>query len=370
MKRYKKSLAVILLCVMTMMLAACNSLSEGGSPSANPEVTTEAVTATDAGLEVQFLDIGQGDSILVRSKGQTMLVDAGNNEYGEGLVTYLKDQGVTKIDYLIGTHPDADHIGGLDVVINKLDIGKVYMPKKQNNTKTFEEVLTAISKKGLKVTSPKAGASFHVGEATVTILGPIKSYEDNNNNSIVLKVTHGSNSFLLMGDAELESEEDLVDAGEDLSATVLKAGHHGSHSSTSQSLLKAVNPTYAVISCGVDNKYGHPHKETMTYLNRASVKIYRTDQQKTITMQSDGSKLTITTGGESIQSSKTNTGSNGSSSKGSSTASTAAYIGNKNTKKFHRPGCSSLPAEKNQVKFTKRKEAVNAGYDACGQCNP
>lgn len=394
MNRYRKSLAVIMMCLMTMMLSAC-SVSEGGikesQGSSNPYVTTNNESGgtnkqqTGSGkseVEVQFIDIGQGDSILVRSDGQTMLVDAGNNEYGEGLVTYLKGQGVSKIDYLIGTHPDADHIGGLDIVINKLDIGKVYMPKKQNNTKTFEDVLTAISKKGLKVTAPKVGASFTVGKATVTILGPIQSYEDNNNNSIVLKVEHGNNSFLLMGDAELEAEEDMVAAGEDLSATVLKIGHHGSHSSTSQSLLKKVNPTYAVISCALGNSYGHPHKETMTYLNRANVTIYRTDTQQTITMNSNGKKITVQTNGGSVASSKTGTSSGSSTGKNNTakkdTSSTskpeaqtkAAYIGNKNTKKFHRTTCSSLPEKQNQVEFKTRKEALNAGYDPCGRCNP
>lgn len=372
MEKYRKRIAVILLCVMTMLLTACSSLaeipSESDSGNSTPKVT-QTGKGTKSELEVQFIDIGQGDSILLKSGDQTMLVDAGNNEYGEGLVTYLTNQGITKIDYLIGTHPDADHIGGLDIVINKLEIGKVYMPKKQNNTKTFEDVLRAISKKGLKITSPKVGASFELGSAKVTILGPITSYEDNNNNSIVLKVTHGANSFLLMGDAELEAEEDMVAAGEDLSATVLKVGHHGSHSSTSQSLLKQVNPTYAVISCATGNSYGHPHKETMTYLNRANVTIYRTDTQQTITMVSNGKTITAKTNGASVKSSKTSYNSSSNTPK-AEVQSKAVYIGNKNSKKFHRPSCNSLPDKQNQVTFGTKKEAVAAGYDACGRCNP
>ncbi len=368
--KYKKRLAVIVFCMMTMLLAACGVEKEG---SLLENASTKVPSQKGSGLEVQFLDIGQGDSILLTSEGKTMLVDAGNNEYGNGLVSYLKERNIDKIDYLIGTHPDADHIGGLDVVINKLDIGKIYMPKKQNNTKTFEDVLTAISRKGLKVTAPKVGDTISLGSATVTILGPMKSYDDNNNCSIVLKVTHGDNSFLLMGDAELEAEEDIIESGADLSATVLKAGHHGSHSSTSQSLLKKVNPTYAVISCALDNKYGHPHKETMTYFKRANVEVYRTDKQKTITMESDGKKIVTTTGGASIASSKTNSNYSANTKapvKKPGTNKKASYIGNVISKKFHIPACSSLPKKENQVSFASRQEAIKEGYDACGRCNP
>ncbi len=427
MKAYRKRISLILASMMVLLLASCGVTSEDGTKASNtpkasitnetkaPEATASAeaqVSATvtptekpiankateapkketeskvESDLEVHFIDVGQGDSILLKSDGKTMLIDAGDNKYGKGVVSYLKSKGIKKIDYLVGTHPDADHIGGLDVVISNLDIGKIYMPKKQNNTKTFEDVLTAIAAKGLKVTAPKVGSSIDLGSAKVTIMGPTTTYDDNNNNSIVVKVTHGENSFLLTGDAELDAEEDMVASGEDLSATVLKVGHHGSHSSTSQSLLKKVDPTYAVISCGVNNKYGHPHTETMTYLKRANVKVYRTDEQQTIIMTSNGKDLSIKTGQESVKAtgessssvSNKNTSkdtskidsSNTSKNEVKETAAPASgtYIGNKNTKKFHKSSCSSLPAEKNQVTFSSREKAVSAGYSACKRCNP
>lgn len=424
MNKYKRRLGLILASMMMFILAGCAATSDSTiKQSAQPSNVAEtakpnsgtAVQATDkaqstisptkktetanktevskkeesskvsSNLEVHFIDVGQGDSILLKSGDQTMLVDAGDNKYGKGVVSHLQNLGVKKLDYVVGTHPDADHIGGLDNVIASLDIGKVYMPRKQSNTKTFEDVLSAIAQKGLKINSPKVGSSFTLGSATVTVLGPVNTYDDNNNNSIILKVTHGENSFLLMGDAELEAEEDLVSSGQNLSATVLKAGHHGSHSSTSQSLLQKVKPTYAVISCGVNNKYGHPHTETMTYLKRANVKVYRTDEQQTIVMTSNGKNISTKTGEPSVKESSsgsynTNTAGSGSKAtiapkttvapKETVAPSSGTYIGNKNTKKFHRSTCNSLPAEKNQVKFSSREEAVSAGYDACKRCNP
>ncbi|MDO5518890.1 MAG: MBL fold metallo-hydrolase [bacterium] len=415
MNKYRRRLLAIVTSMMMLVLAGCTAVNEQNVQSSQSPLnvveatdnasTTQKVTkepqkttqqpqkvtelpkketsdSSASNLEVHFIDVGQGDCILLRSDNQTMLIDAGDNNYGKGVVTYLSNLGIKKLDYLVGTHPDADHIGGLDNVISSLDIGKIYMPKKQSNTKTFEDVLTAIAKKGLKVSSPKVGDTFTLGSANISVLGPINTYEDNNNNSIVLKVTHGKNSFLLTGDAELEAEEDMVASGEDLSATVLKVGHHGSHSSTSRSLLDKVNPTYAVISCGVDNKYGHPHTETMTYLKRYNVTVYRTDQQKTIVMTSDGKKITTKTGEPSVAASKSySSSSSGSYSDKNSVSNkkdpiptkapvSGSYIGNTNTKKFHNADCSSLPKKENQIMFSSREEAIAAGYEPCKRCNP
>ncbi|MDO5291154.1 MAG: MBL fold metallo-hydrolase [bacterium] len=400
MNKYRKRLIAILASMMLILLPGCAAANDdivqsSQTPSDKVEATAgtsaaqketeqpkkDSSDSTSSKLEVHFIDVGQGDCILLKSDDQTMLIDAGDNNYGKGVVTYLNNLGIKKLDYLVGTHPDADHIGGLDNVIQGLDIGKIYMPKKQSNTKTFEDVLNAISKKGLKISSPKVGDTFTLGSAKVAVLGPNKTYEDNNNNSIVLKVTHGNNSFLLTGDAELEAEEDMVSSGEDLSATVLKVGHHGSHSSTSRSLLDKVNPAYAVISCGVDNKYGHPHTETMTYLKKYNVTVYRTDEQNTILMTSDGKDITVTTGNPSVTASKSSYSSSNSSSSAvtnnKDTTPTKApvsvstsYIGNTNSKKFHDPDCSSLPEEKNQIAFTSREEAIAAGYEPCKRCNP
>ncbi len=348
--------------------------------TAEPQATDVAPDNTgDSSFEVQFIDCGQGDSILLRSNNETMLIDAANNKDGASIVAYLQSQGITRLDYVVGTHPDADHIGGLDTVIDTFDIGKVYMPKKQNNTKTFEDVLTAISNKGLKISSPKPGTEITFGSAKLTILGPIEYYDDdNNNNSIVIRAVHGKNSFLFTGDAELQEETDLMDSGAELQATVLKVGHHGSNTATSRFFLEKVKPTYAVISCGTGNKYGHPHKEVIDYLDMGGITTYRTDLQQTIIMISNGEKLDITTGNPSavtdsssstVSDSKDSNVSNGSSNTGDATKE-GSYIGNKNSKKLHRPDCSSLPKEQNRVYFSTREEAVGEGYDPCARCNP
>jgi competence protein ComEC len=252
--------------------------------------------ANPSPLSVHFIDVGQADSILVHTpSGNNMLIDAGNNADADTVTSYLSRQKVKKLDVLVGTHPHEDHIGGMDVVIQKFQIGKVYMPKKTTNTRTFEDVLQAVKDKGLKITSPVSGSTIALDPAIkVEILAPNSaSYKDLNNYSIVLKVTYGKTSFLFTGDAERESEKEMLAKGYNLKADVLKVGHHGSNSSTSAAFLKAVAPKYAVICVGKDNDYGHPKKEILDRLARARVKVYRTDLNGTIIAESDGEKVTV-----------------------------------------------------------------------------
>ena len=245
-------------------------------------------------LKVHFIDVGQADSILIQSDEQTMLIDAGNNADSEDVVAYIKSQNIDKLDYVVGTHPHEDHIGGLDAVIESFDIGVIYMPKAMSTTKTFEDVLNAISKKGMKVTTPVPGTTAKFGEASFTILAPNSdSYKETNNYSIVIKLDHGNNSFLFTGDAEDVSEKEMIEKGYDLSADVLKVGHHGSSTSTTKEFLEKVNPKYALISAGKDNRYGHPHKETIDLLNKKGIEIYRTDESGTIIAISNGESLTF-----------------------------------------------------------------------------
>lgn len=247
---------------------------------------------------MHFIDVGQGDSILIQfPDDQTMLVDAGPNEAGSAVVSYLQKEGIRRIDYLVGTHPHADHIGGMDEVVRAFEIGKVYMPRVTSNTASFESLLRALKAKGLRITPARAGVTVIEQEGLrVEFLAPSGSrYEDLNDWSAVLKVSYGSMSFLLTGDAEAGSEREMLSAGTDLKADVLKVGHHGSSSSTTTAFLRAVSPDYAVICVGAGNDYGHPHRETLDKLAAAGVRVYRTDRDGTVVFVSDGKTLSVRT---------------------------------------------------------------------------
>jgi competence protein ComEC len=244
-------------------------------------------------LQVHFLDVGQADSILLQQGEDVMLIDGGNNADAPLVVEYIKNHDISSLKYVVGTHPHEDHIGGLDAVIQQFDVQNVWMPKVSHTTKTYRDVLQAVKEKGLKITAPTAGSTFELGAAQVHILAPNSdTYEELNNYSIVLKVTYGSTSFLFTGDAEALSEQEILQSGFDVSANVLKIGHHGSRSSTSIEFLQAVKPTYGVICVGKDNKYGHPHKQTLELLQQHKIDIFRTDTKGTILAESDGQNIT------------------------------------------------------------------------------
>lgn len=244
-------------------------------------------------MEVHFLDVGQADCILAACGGHFMLVDAGNNGDGEKIAVYLKEQGISKLDYVIATHPHADHIGGLDTIIESFEIVTLIMPPKVHTTATFEDVITAIENRDLSITMPKPGDTYALGSASFTILAPVKEDygEELNNWSVGIRLMHGSNSIVMCGDAEGEAEKDICENGLDISADVLKLGHHGSRTSTSELFLQTVKPKYAIISCGKGNDYGHPHKETLEKMAAAGISVFRTDEQGTIILKSDGNSL-------------------------------------------------------------------------------
>ncbi len=247
-------------------------------------------------LNVHFINVGQADCILITTPdNKTMLIDAGNNEDGDDVVKYIKSMGIDTIDVLIGTHPHEDHIGGMDNVIKSFDIKSFYMPRAANNTKTYEDVLDAAQSKGLKIIAGRAGMNIDFSNSVnAVILAPnSNTYKDLNNYSIVVKLTYKQNSFLFMGDAEKQSENEILDKGYNVSADVLKIGHHGSSSSTSENLLAAVSPEYAVICAGRGNDYGHPHKETMKLLEDNGITVYRTDECGTIIASSDGTDISF-----------------------------------------------------------------------------
>jgi competence protein ComEC len=253
-----------------------------------------SLISVDGELKVHYINVAQGDAILIQCDGENMIIDAGANDKAELVNYYLQDQGVEKLDYVIGTHPHADHVGGLDVVIDNYDIGKVIMPEVTATTETFKDVINSINNKGLKITIPKTGTTYQLGKASFEILAPNGSdYSDINNYSIVIKLTYGNTSFLFTGDCEDVSEEEMVASGLDLKADVLKIGHHGSRDSTTDEFLSEVNPDYAVISVGRLNNYGHPHKDVMDKLKDKNIVVYRTDESGTIVALSNGNKITF-----------------------------------------------------------------------------
>ena len=237
-------------------------------------ITEDFISNNNTSLKTYFFNVGQADSILIQNNEKNMLIDAGNNEDGEMLVNNLKQLNVEKIDYLIGTHPHEDHIGGMDNIINNFEIGTIYMPNVQTNTKTFEDVLDAVSNKNLKIETPKVNDTFLLGEANCKILSVTDDEDNLNQSSIVIQLNFKDLSYLFMGDAEKEIEES-IDVGK---VNILKVGHHGSDTSSSLDFINKIAPEVSIISVGKDNSYGHPSDDVIKRLENIGSKVYRTDE--------------------------------------------------------------------------------------------
>ena len=350
---------------------------EGTQPStaaAEPEETEHvpddpAQNAQDASqegstFEIHFIDVGQGDAALVLCDGQAMLIDGGESSASSKIYSYLKSHGVDYLDYIVATHVHSDHVGGLSGALNYAAAGTAFCPDTEYDSRAFQSFVEYLDQQGRKITVPQAGDTFSLGSSMVQILGPQRDYENINDTSVVLKISYGKTAFLFTGDAERTAEADILDAGYDLSATVLKVGHHGSDTSTSYPFLREIMPQYAVISVGEGNSYGHPNENLLSRLRDAGVKVYRTDLQGTILCTSDGEQVSFQVEkNEGVQTNPTET-----------TAQDAekeiTYIGNRNSKKFHLPACPNLPIEKNRVSFASRQEAIDAGFDPCDNCKP
>ncbi|MBQ7779314.1 MAG: MBL fold metallo-hydrolase [Clostridia bacterium] len=254
------------------------------------------ITVPDGDMAVHFLDVGQGDcSLIVMPNGRTVLIDASVKDEGKNILEYLSYQKVTHIDYFILTHPHADHIGGAREVIETLSVGKVVMTDIETDTATFENLLLAIDKKNIPVHIAKVGDIIKLDNANMKVLGPAEKTDDLNNMSIVLRLDYGKTSFLFTGDAEEPSEKDMLEkfSPNEFRADVIKIGHHGAKTSSSLDFITAVSPQYAVISCGKDNSYGHPHTETINTLNKLGIKYYRTDEVGNLVFSSDGEKVKL-----------------------------------------------------------------------------
>ena len=313
-------------------------------------------TLSGDGLTVHFLDVGQADSALLECGGEFMLIDGGNVDDGRMVVSYLDQMGVEELKAVVCTHAHEDHVGGLASVLSVYPTKAVYSPTATYSSRAFDNFMHYVDQQRLEITYPVPGDGFMLGEAEVTVLGPVKDYAETNDTSIVMKVVYGNTSFLFTGDMEREAENDMLDYGMDVKADVLKVGHHGSDTSTSYRFLYEVDPAYAVISCGRGNSYGHPHKEPMERLRQQGATIFRTDEMGTVVAVTDGNEIAFTWNDQSVN------------PENAEAASEEFYIGNKNSQVFHAPTCGSLPKEKNQIRFDSYQSAIDAGYHPCSSC--
>lgn len=246
----------------------------------------------NSNLEIYFFDVGQADSVLIKSNDDTVLIDAGNRNDGENLANYIKnDLKINDIDIVIGTHPHEDHIGGMNYIIDSFDIGKIYLPDVTSNAKFFEKLLDSIESKDYKISVPKIDEKIKLNNLVFNVLSVDDNDKNINDCSIVLKLNYLDTKYLFMGDASKSVEKKLLD--KDIKADVIKIGHHGSSYSSSKKFLESVNPNIAIISVGKDNKYKHPTKSVLETLNNLNIKYYRTDIDGTIKLVSDGKNIEI-----------------------------------------------------------------------------
>lgn len=360
MKQFKKRASLFLSAIILAVSAffGTNILLNSNN---HATISTIASAPENTTLSVTFLDVGQGNCVIAESNGHYMLIDGGNSDHSSFVVSYLRNLGITTLDYVVISHYDADHLSGIIGVLNNYNVTKVISPDYESDTKTYNSYVSIMDEKNYTAIHPSIGDNFNLGNASFQIVAPTKyTYEDENNNSVGIRLTDGSHSFLILGDAESESESDLINDGIDLSCDVYMVSHHGSSSSSTNALLDLIHPSIAVISVG-HNDYGHPTEQSLKRLRSHNISILRTDQDGTIIAYSgkDFLNWNINFDTKSIK------------KEASSINSTeVSYIGNKNSLKFHLPTCPNLPATSNQVYFDSREDAVNAGFSPCGVCKP
>lgn len=360
---------------------------------------TTSLAANPDKMQVHFIDVGQGDSTLITCGGHAMLIDAGDDSKGTSIQNYLQKQEIEKLDYLVLTHPDSDHIGGAPVIITKFSVDKVFVSNYEKDNRTYQKLIQALDDKDLDYSTPKPGTQYTLGTATITFLAPNDEYDNPNDASVALLIRNGNNTFLFTGDAGEDAENDILESGLAISADVYKVGHHGSKYSTSEDFFEAVDPSYAVISCAEGNSYGHPHAETLNTLRMNGVKVYRTDEEGTIIATSDGKKITFnvpasetwkagepTESAEASQGKESQTGSSQSKAgegnksaqavtevvpqKDNAVTTEVTYVLNTKTKKFHKPSCSYLPTTNRKDTSESRECVIAQGYEPCKKCNP
>ncbi len=357
-------------------------------PTEQPDATAPPASSGTKGFKIHFIDVGQADAALVICDGKTMLIDGGNAADSNLIYSFLKARSITHLDYIIATHAHEDHVGGLSGALNYATVGTVYCPTKSYSSNAFNNFANNVQKQGKSITIPSNGTKFSLGSASCTVLA-VNTASDVNNTSIVLRIVYGSTSFLFTGDAEREVEQAMISRGVPLKSTVLKVGHHGSYTSTSYQFLWNVMPTYAVISCGKGNSYGHPHDEVLSRLRDADVTLFRTDLQGDITCTSNGSSVSFSVsrnwnanvygdlGGNSTQNPTEPPATDPPATDPPDTQPPVTggtdYILNINSMKFHDPDCewAQKISDRNRQDYTgSREDLIDQGYTPCGSCNP
>lgn len=371
----RKIICFLLIFIFTLTVLASLGASVGWDGK------TQTVTVTKDPIEeikIHFIDVGQADCILIElPNSEEILIDAGNKDDSYTIINYLNNLGIDHIEYFVLTHFHEDHIGSALAVLNAFYVDKIYTPQTIADTDIYEKTMDAIEDEKIEIIRAEGGMSIiDTVNLAFDVLGPNSIYySEANDYSLVTKLTYGDTSFLFTGDAESASELEMVRGNYDLDVDLLKVGHHGGETSSTQVFLNKVTPEYAIISAGAFNKYGYPHEKTLYRLNAIGAKIYRTDVQGSIVAASDGTNITIDKAATKympepaeeapvtivpVDNDET------------ATESTAKYIGNSNTYTLHYPSCNSANdmKEKNKVFFLLREDAINQGYVPCKRCNP
>ena len=381
MRRFLKNLLLMILCLSLLASLSCAKTKNEGTVSSDSSSSTETSETSsteiknrsnkvDPGIRVDFIDVGQGDASLIVCNGEAMMIDGGSSEKSDLIYSYLESHWVYDLKYVVATHPDDDHIGGLSGAIHEASVERAFCSVNEYDSRSFENYRKSLNEQGVSIEVPNAGDTLDLGGAKVNFIAPIETFEENNNNSIVIRIVYDEVSFLFTGDAEILEEQSILASGQDIKSNVLKIGHHGSSYSSTKDFLNAVSPDLAVISCAEGNDFGFPKQSVLDRLKKMEVKLFRTDLNGSISIYSaDGKTLTIYQDKElgdpylapAVPQSD------------SSVVYNCDYILNNSSRKFHLPECESVEKmnPKNRLEYNgDREDLIEAGYEPCHICNP